>query len=147
MTAVDSEVVGPGVLHGLLMVVIGTMMHGLFYVMSEAVMTKGEDRLTVEQNCAVQGMTASASFLAWQFVYTLPNIDMKLWEPMRHAGTSISTAVGLLLVFSAVSFLHSITFYYTLRHLSGGATSAGVFKGLQAVLVFVMTDLLYCGRL
>ena len=56
-------------------------------------------------------------------------------------------AIGLLLLFSIVSFLHSITFYFTLRHLSGGATSAGVFKGLQAVLVFVLTHLIYCGRL
>lgn len=147
LTATDSEELGPEVLRGLVMVFMGSMMHGLFYVMSEAVMTKGEERLTAEQNCAIQGLTASASFLIWQLLYTLPNADQKLWQPMQDSGTSMSTAICLLLLFSAVSFLHSISFYYVLRYLSGGATSAGVFKGLQAVLVFLLTHVLYCGRL
>ena len=36
--------------------------------------------------------------------------------------------------------------YPPILHLPGGSTSAGVFKGLQAVLVFVLTHLVYCGR-
>ncbi len=147
LTATESEELGPGVLHGLVMVLFGSMMHGLFYVMSEAVMTQGEDCLSVEQNCAIQGLTASASFLIWQMIYTLPNADEKLWTPVHDSGTSLSKAISLLLLFSAVSFVHSISFYYVLRHISGGATSAGVFKGLQAVLVFVLTDLFYCRRI
>ena len=146
LTATDSLELGPGVKHGLFLVVCGSSMHGLFYVMSEAVMTKGEEKLTVQQNCAVQGLTASASFLLWQAVYTLPHWEEKLRAPMRTAGTSIGKGVGLLAIFALVSFIHSMTFYHTLRHLPGGSTSAGVFKGLQAVLVFVATHLIYCGR-
>jgi hypothetical protein len=122
-------------------------MHGLFYVMSEAVMTVGEEKLSVPQNCAVQGLTASFSFLLWQLVYTAPRFDEKIWEPMQKANTSLLEGLGILGLFAMVSFIHSITFYHALRYLPGGSTSAGVFKGLQAVLVFLFTDWAYCGRI
>lgn len=79
-------------------------------------------------------------------MYTLPYLDATLRQPMQDAETSIWKAICLLGIFAIVSFIHSITFYHTLRHLPGGSTSAAVFKGLQAVLVFVLTDLIYCGR-
>ncbi|CAB9521565.1 Transporter permease protein [Seminavis robusta] len=150
LTANDSVETGStGIIHGLILVVAGSSMHGLFYVMSEAVMTTGtspQERLTVPQNCAVQGMTASACFAVWQFLYTLPHFEARLLEPMQTAGTSLLQALFLLVIFGAVSFVHSITFYHTLRHLPGGSTSAGVFKGLQAVLVFVFTHAIFCHR-
>jgi hypothetical protein len=55
-TAADSLTLGSGVLHGLVLVTIGSSMHGLFYVMSEVVMTVGTEKLSVQQNCAVQGI-------------------------------------------------------------------------------------------
>ena len=109
-------------------------------------MTVGEHRLSVRQNCAVQGMVAMLAFLLWQFVYTLPRWDEKIWQPMQKADTSIFYAVSMLIVFGLSNLFHSITFFHTLRHYPGGATSAGVMKGLQAVLVFVLTHLAYCGR-
>ena len=53
----------------------------------------------------------------------------------------------LLSSFAISNFVHSLSFFYTLKHFSGGSTSAGIMKGLQAVLVFVVTSALYCGRL
>ena len=41
--------------------------------------------------------------------------------------------------------LHSVTFYTTLKHCPGGSTSAGVLKGLQAVLVFLASSIILCG--
>lgn len=146
LTAADSMELGPGVVRGLFLVILGSSMHGLFYVLSEAVMTKGEERLTVEQNCAIQGLTASAIFGMWQIIYTIPHWEIKLGKPMEKAGTTALVGLGLLTIFGFVSFVHSITFYHTLRHLPGGSTSAGVFKALQAVLVFVLTHIFYCGR-
>ena len=55
--------------------------------------------------------------------------------------------LSLLCIFSFISFIHSITFFHTLCHFPGGATSAGVFKALQVVLIFVFTDWVYCGRI
>ena len=151
LTANGSASLGPSVSRGIMMVFLGSSMHGLSYVLSEVIMNNSDEEakrgLTIEQNCAVQGLTASVSFLAWQLVYTVPNAATKLWRPMEAAGTTMSMALGLLFLFAAVNFLHSMTFYHTLRHLSGGATSAGIFKGLQAVLVFGWTHLAYCGRI
>ena len=109
-------------------------------------MTVGEHRLSVRQNCAIQGIVASLVFLLWQIVYTLPRFDEKIWEPMQTAGTTASHAFVILILFGLSNTVHSITFFHTLRHYPGGATSAGVMKGLQAVLVFVFTHLAYCGR-
>lgn len=147
LTATDSLELGPGVSHGLILVTLGSSMHGMFYVMSEAVMTVGSENLSVQQNCAIQGLTAFSTLFLWQLVYTVPRFDEKLWEPMQRAGTRLTLGLGVLVVFALISFVHSMTFYYTLRHLPGGSTSAGVFKALQAVLVFVFTDWIYCGRL
>ena len=42
--------------------------------------------------------------------------------------------------------MHSVTFFSTLKNFPGGATSAGVLKGLQAVLVFAASSIILCGR-
>jgi hypothetical protein len=40
-----------------------------------------------------------------------------------------------------------VTFFQTLKDFPGGATSAGVLKGLQAVLVFLISSVVLCGRI
>ena len=51
------------------------------------------------------------------------------------------------MAFAGMNMIHALTFFQTLRNFPGGATSAGVMKGLQAVLVFCFTHWLYCGRI
>ena len=147
LTASDSTQLGPSVWRGLLFVLFGSAMHALTYVMSEAVMTKVTEPLSVSQNCAVQGIVACFAFFLWQLIYTLPRYEEKILEPMLHAETSGLHAMEILLSFAGMNLIHAITFFHTLRHYPGGATSAGVMKGLQAVLVFCFTDWLYCGRI
>ena len=146
LTAIDSLQLGENVMHGLLLVVFGSAMHALTYVFCEAIMTIGEETLSILQNCAVQGIVACFAFLVWQVMYTAPRFDEKIWDPMQEAGTTVWQGLGILSLFAVANLVHSITFYHTLLHFPGGATSAGVMKGLQAVLVFVFTDLAYCGR-
>ncbi|CAB9496767.1 Transporter permease protein [Seminavis robusta] len=165
LTATDNSVqVGSGVSHGLLLVTIGSAMHGLTYVMCEIVMVvpdhimsdmprwlqmlmgdKNTQRLSVVQNTAVQGFFAMSSLLVWQLVYTLPRMDEFILEPMHEAGTSYSKAAVILGSFALANLVHALSYFFTLRHFPGGATSAGVMKGLQAVLVFVVTAYFYCG--
>ncbi len=146
LTATDSVKVGGDVTHGLLLVVFGSIMHALTYVMLEAIMTIGEQRLSIPQNCAISGLVASGCFFFWQVVYTVPRWDETIGDPMKDAGTTVWKAIFILLVFAGTNLIHAMTFLHTLRHFMGGATSAGVMKGLQAVLVFVATHFLYCGR-
>jgi drug/metabolite transporter (DMT)-like permease len=147
LTATDSLQMGHDVVQGLILILVGSMMHALTYVMSEAIMTVGEEQMSIRQNCAVQGLVAFGAFFFWQLVYTLPRWDEKIGEPLRVAETSVVAALAILFSFSLANLVHAITFFHTLRHYPGGATSAGVMKGLQAVLVFVFTHFIYCGRM
>ena len=147
MTATDSENIGDEVFMGACLIILGSVMHGLTYVMSEAVMTVGEEKLTVVQNNFVQTSVAGGLFLVWQLLYTFPHFNQYIRTPMQNAGTTFWYAAVLLVGFGVSNVVHSLTFFHTLCYFPGGATSAGVMKGLQAVLVFVCTSLLYCSRI
>lgn len=146
LTTSRSMHLGSDIVDGLMLILFGSMMHALTYVMCEAIMTIGEHRLTIRQNCAIQGVVAAFSFLLWQAVYTYPRFEEKIWEPMQDAGSTIAYSSLVLMAFALSNTVHSITFFHTLKRYPGGATSAGVMKGLQAVLVFVFTHWVYCGR-
>ena len=146
ITAFDSIALGENVLRGSIFITLGSAMHGLTYVMSEAVMTVVDGKLTVIQNNIVQGSVAATVFLVWQLFYTVPHFDRLILHPMEEKSTPAWYAVILLISFGGANVIHSITFFHTLLHFPGGATSAGVMKGLQAVLVFACTNYLYCGR-
>lgn len=119
LTTSRSMQLGGDVVHGLFLVVVGSIMHALTYVMCEAVMTIGEHTLTVRQNCAIQGIVASFCFLVWQFVYTYPRFEELIWEPMQMVGTPIAYACYLLLAFALSNTVHAITFFHTLKRFPG----------------------------
>lgn len=166
ITATDHSVqVGSDVAHGLLLVIFGSAMHGLTYVLCEVVMViqeeafanmppivqlvlgdKQEQRLTVVQNCAIQGFLAVLFMLMWQIMYTVPHFDHLILEPAQQAGTTLWIAGIILGLFALANLIHALSYFFTLRHFPGGATSAGVMKGLQAVLVFVVTHIFFCGK-
>jgi len=166
LTATDGSVqVGSDVARGLLLVLLGSAMHGLTYVLCETVMVilphhddsceglrsflmgnPRDKRLTVLQNCAIQGIVAVVIMFVWQIIYTAPRYDELILEPMIQAHTTKLHAALVLGFFALSNLIHALSYFYTLRHFPGGATSAGVMKGLQAVLVFVVTDFFFCGR-
>jgi drug/metabolite transporter (DMT)-like permease len=146
LTAKDSLQLGHSVMTGLLMVSVGSALHALTYVASEIVMDMGQDSLTVQQNCAVQSTTGCLLFFFWELTYTWPRYEIVLGTPMKEAGTGLWMALFVLMSFGLANLIHSLTFFHTLLHFPGGATSAGVMKGLQAVFVFVVTHIAFCGK-
>ena len=74
----------------------------------------------------------------------MPRWDALIQQPVQAAGTTVVQAAIILTAFGLANLLHSFSFYHTLAHFPGGSTSAGVMKGLQAVLVFAVAHLLYC---
>lgn len=145
ITAFDSVTIGPDVFRGALMVVFGSSFHALTYVLSEIIMVKGET-ISFQLNCSIQGFVGVSAYLLWQIVYTRPHYQELVAEPMTTSGTSTMGAVKILLSLAASNFVHASSYFYTLKYYPGGATSAGVMKGLQAVLVFLFSSLVYCGR-
>jgi len=146
ITAFNSVSLGPQVFHGAIMITIGSAAHSLTYVYSEAIMTNGDDSISYKMYCAVYGSVACFFYLIWQLVYTRPNFSNLILQPMHEAHTTILGALGILLAVALVSLVHSLGFFHTVKHFPMGATSAGIMKGLQAVLVFLFTSLIYCGR-
>ena len=146
ITATDSLQFGSSVVLGVTLVMVGSMMHAMTYVLCEAIMTIDDEKLTVYETCGIQATTAFTIFVIWQFIYTIPNKEDVLIEPMAIAGTSWTSAIQILTLFGLANLIHSIAYYETLVKCHGGATSAAVFKGLQAVIVFVVTHYIFCGR-
>jgi hypothetical protein len=103
--------------------------------------------ISVRANCAIQGLVACLVFLLWQLLYTLPRFESLILAEMKSSGTTLIQALMILTLISLSNLLHSVTFYQTLKDFPGGATSAGVLKGLQAVLVFLVSSVLLCGRI
>jgi len=146
LTSINSAMVGADVFKGSLFVIVGSCLHAFMYVFSEALMTVGEERLTVKATCAIQGLTACTLLLSWQLLFTVPHWEETIGSSMREAGTTYIQAAKILLSLSLSDLVHAYTFFHTLRHFPGGATSAGIMKGLQAVLVFIFTSWIFCGR-
>ena len=147
LTASDTKKVGERVFSGAMLILVGSSFHGLTYVLSERIMTAAHERISIRANCAVQGMVATIVLLIWQIIYTWPNRHELILEPMNEAGTSYIQAIVILTMIALANTLHSVTFYTTLKHCPGGSTSAGVLKGLQAVLVFLASSIILCGRM
>ncbi len=146
LTATDSMQLGESVIQGCLLIVFGSAAHAMTYILCEAIMTVGEETLTVNQNCGIQSTVACTVLGLWQLFYTLPHWQETIAGPMQEANAPLSWVLSLLFVFAFLNWVHSVTFYATLVHFPGGATSAGVMKGLQAVMVFLFTHLAFCGR-
>ncbi len=143
ITGFSSIALGPDVVGGCALVLCGSALHSSTYVLSEWIMTTNE-KLPVKMNLALQGSVACAAFIVWQVVYTLPRFDALIGGPMREADTTAGHAAVLLTAIFLANLLHAVTFQVTLKHFTGGATSAGVMKGLQAVLVFAATSISQC---
>lgn len=146
LTATDSIKLGDSVLQGCILIMVGSAAHAMTYILCEAIMTIGDDKLTVEQNCGIQATVALITMGLWQLFYTIPNWQEVVGDPIQQAGTGLVWAMELLILFAFCNWVHAITFFETLLHFPGGATTAGVLKGLQAALVFVATHLAFCGR-
>lgn len=147
VTATDSVSIGPDIFHGALLVIFGSSMHAMTYVLSEAIMGPSSHRISVEVNCAIQGLIAFTVYSSWQIIYTRPRFQELVKDPMEESGTSPLKAILILLSLSFSNLIHAYSFFYTLNNFPGGATSAGIMKGVQAVLVFIFSAFIYCGRM
>ncbi len=142
ITSINSVSVGQHVFNGTILILIGSSLHALTYVLSEIIMT--QQKLSLQLNCSIQAIVACTIYFLWQMVYTKKYYHEKMEIPMIESGTTVQVALMILFSLSLSNLIHATSFFYTLKYFPGGATSAGVMKGLQAVLVFVFSSLVYC---
>ena len=146
ITGLSSLDLGPEVTNGTALVAVGSALHALMYVLSEAVMNNEKDIVSAKKYCAVYGSVACSGYFLWQMYYTRRHFNELILGPMRMAGTTNVYALSVLLSIGFMSLIHSITFFHTVKYLPGGSTSAGVLKALQAVLVFAATSMAFCNH-
>ena len=156
ITGLDSIALGPKVYHGALLIIFGSAWHALTYVLSESIMTSPKTNnndlenddapLSSVMNCCIQTGTAMTFNLIWQITFTRTHFHELVMIPMKEHHTSFSHAILIFTFIGLANLVHALSFFHTLKHFPGGATSAGVGKGLQAVLVFVATSLFICGK-
>lgn len=139
---------GEEVLLGAAIVLVGSALHALMYVLSEGIMNNdkhgGAVSVSSRDYCAIFALVGTIAFFCWQMVYTRYHFEDLVLTPMTKSGTSYREAIFILLAIAIMNLVHGLTFFHTVKHFPGGATSAGIMKGLQAVLIFVVTGLIFC---
>ena len=125
---------------------VGSALHALMYVLSERLMNNGKEKVSAKKYCALYGAFACLVIFIWQVCYTRTHFNLLILEPAVRAGTTLQYALVILSAIALMSMMHSITFFHTVKHRKGGATSAGILKVLQAVLVFGATSLAFCHK-
>ena len=135
--ATDSEDVGMGIL----MILVGSMFHSLYYIVSESIL-KDDNPIAPEFLGSFQGLFGTVVFGLWQVLYTAPRWDALITDEIAaHHGsiTQIWTAYAGLIV---VNFVHGVCLFHMLKTV--GSTTTGVLKGIISVLVFVFSHYAFC---
>ena len=111
---------GHKVWSGSCLVMVGSMTNALTYVLTESIMTKNKEALSVQVNCAIQGSVGCVVLCFWQLIYTRPRYDNLIRQPMERANTTLFQAACILVSFAIANFIHYMSFFYTLKHFWGG---------------------------
>lgn len=149
IAAADAKSGGSEVLSGVILIIIGSILHAVMYVACEYVAVRGGDeKIPPHINASSMGINATVVFFAWNMAYTLPRWDNLIGEPVKQAAKfdlAEPWMLALLVVAVALfNFVHSATFYFLLKWL--GSVSCALMKGIQAVAVFVVADPIFCNR-
>jgi drug/metabolite transporter (DMT)-like permease len=134
---------GDAVVDGVILILLGTMLHSLGYIVIEHTLLEADDPISPEFLCALLGMAGVVLNLLWQCVYTIPHFDTLVALSVEEAGGEVFV---ILLAYAGlvVAACVSATCFYNLVSQAGCA-STGVIKGLQAVLTFVTSHFAFCG--
>jgi len=129
---------------GIVMVVSGSLLHSLSYILSEVILTTFKSaKVTPFRLSSTMGFFGLAVFGIWQIFYTMPRFQVLVIDEIhKHSGVMLHiVAAYSILVVS--SLMHSICFFSLIQRV--GSTTTGVLKGLQSVLVFVLSHYFFCG--
>ena len=129
---------------GVLQIFAGTLLHSLLYLFSEIVIVNVDevDQIAPEMLSFCIGIGGVIFFGIWQFIYTIPNYETLVVENIKSKNGDILIIVSTYIVLTMVNYIHCICFFNILGHF--GATTTGVLKGVQTVLVFGLSHIAFC---
>lgn len=126
---------------GIIMIIIGSMFHSLVYILTESIL-KSENPVAPEFLGSFMGGVGVVIFGLWQVFYTFPRFqDLILDKIDAHDGDFkvIAMTYTALVI---VNLVHGVCFYHLIK--SVGSTTTGILKGVQSVVVFVISHFAFC---
>jgi len=115
----------------------------------------GASWVLIEHHLLVQISPLETAFIMWPLgligITWMTVVDGLLWRkiitnPIQSADPNYSIIIIVLLfaIFFASNTMHQVSFFFTMNGGRAAAVGAAVSKSLQAVLVFVSSDLYFC---
>ncbi len=136
---------------GLLLVLVGSVLHSMVFVLSDAFLVSGTNVLPWEL-CSYIGRIETTALLAWNAalgVYWLvvgrtravpDTID---GDVDVAAGSSLVVTVALFTVLWLVNAFHAFCFFELIGSI--GSVSSALMKGVQSVTVYIFSAVVFCG--
>lgn len=126
---------------GVTLILCASVLHALAYVWNEGALT-GPYKIGGTELVCMMGLMSSTLLTLWTFVYTLPQINALVLQPVAEKGGSLKVAMVCWLLLLLCAFVRSMTLWYLLKHV--GAVTSGVIKGARAVMVIGLSHMLFC---
>lgn len=133
---------GKNVMTGSFMIVAGSIFHSLTYILSEKLMIQNSDPIPPESLSYIMGITGTVVYSLWQVMYTIPNYQLLILDPIASHHGSLPTIFMTFPILILINFIHAFCFFNLLGVV--GATTTGVLKGINSVMVFVLSHVAFC---
>ena len=139
---INAERDGSEVLYGAILILIGTLIHSLTYIVSEYILVRVEDAISPELLCTISGLFPAVFYAIWQLLYTLPNYQVVVVDSIEAAHGSETVVIICYVLLAVAAFIHSTLFYYLIHKLGSPLTSSS--KIIQSLIIFVSSHFAFC---
>ena len=108
---IGSEHEGTKVTYGIVLILLGALLHSLSYVISEYLLIVSDDPIAPEYLCTLLGLLSGSINIIWQIIYTIPRFDVLVTDKIlqHHGNAQVVSVVYLLLIW--IAFTNSASFY------------------------------------
>ncbi|KAG0267996.1 hypothetical protein DFQ27_007754 [Actinomortierella ambigua] len=132
---------------GSLITMGATFLYACVYVLSDKVMSTtakaGENAPAPEKVCALAGTYATFFSGIYLCVHTIPQWHTEVTALVQSRGGVWSEILVMLPLVTLSSMIHSLNYYVLVKRV--GSVATGLLQSLRAVLVFLMSHLMFCG--
>lgn len=142
VAALGSLSEGKNVIKGGAMIIAGSILHSLTYILSEKIMVQMNDPLSPESLSYTMGIFGALIYSFWQIFYTIPHFKELVSDQIVQHNGSVPVIVCSFMLLILINFVHAYCFFHLLGAI--GATTTGVLKGVQTVIVFIASHFAFC---
>eukprot|EP01034_Spumella_vulgaris_P023251 gene23251-29456_t len=142
VVAVGAREDGPDVFLGVVLILIGSLIHSAIYIMSECLLVFCSHPISPELLCTLLGTMGGGVNIFWQLVYTAPRYQSLVVDEIASHQGSLSVIVVAYILLAFAGLGHGLCFFNLLSIL--GSTSTGLIKGVQSVAIFVASHFAFC---